>query len=295
MTKPVPETWPLEKPPEDDLKYKFDLKMGKKREAKLGVFVNNTKPIAHPVYADCSGKEIKVDEKNAVDQETGSEWPIYQEGFSPPANVWLDNKAALNVIDLKISTKTRGEDWSADFDRQKDLKMNCANYGRAARIKMKDEWSYAVFKGYHQLCDEEEREIVLRAQYTERDSKYEEDVITEGDLLKGQEGLIHFNVLTDKAQVKPDSPQPMNLQSVIEDSPQPEWFIIFLNALSPPRIRHSKPLSKQFLQSPSTAYTSEHKWVAPFSLDTSQSKCLKVISIYNDLKAYCIPTTIIIN
>jgi uncharacterized membrane-anchored protein len=47
-------------------------------------------------------------------------------------------------------------------------------------------------------------------------------VITEGDLLKGQEGLIHFNVLTDKAQVKPDSPQPMNLQSVIEDSPQPE-------------------------------------------------------------------------
>jgi hypothetical protein len=98
-----------------------------KRNDKVGA--SPARPLDHPAYTDQLGKDIKSDNKNAAIQETWSGWPLYQGKQNPPVRVRLDDKAALEVIQGKVSARARGEHWPGDFDKQGDLKINRANYG----------------------------------------------------------------------------------------------------------------------------------------------------------------------
>lgn len=108
----------------------------------------------------------------------------------------LNDKAVYKLIVFSFTAKKQTNDWIINFDREDNLWINYVNYERSAYVHTNAKWNYTVYKKYYLLCEKEKRELYVKARFESKNSKYNEDIITEENLVR-QNNITYFAAIND--------------------------------------------------------------------------------------------------
>lgn len=190
----------------------------------------------------------------------------------------LNDKTVYKLVVFDLIAKKWAK-WVVNFNREDDLQINHINYERSVYIHTNTKWNFAVYKEYYQLCEKDRREIYVSAQYESKNSKYNEDIITEENLVR-QNNITYFAVINNSKLTQSLKQLKLSLSAAsfiksLTFSSAHSQFIQNQQSQFNQILTDNAHLIESFIKS------SSHKWSASVIIsEINKVKWLKVMKLY---------------